>query len=216
MSRSPVEALPVAAPSPPAADRGRSDSPRDGGATGTSWRWRFGVGVQLGARSGVGPSPTAVEAGFLAVGAQHLRPWDLGLRIAFLRGQPITHSDRAGDSSFKWLAGRAEGFFWSVVPFDAVTITPCLLTHFGQITVVGAPEALPGATGRQAARLWLDVGGAVRVAMRLLEGLSLEAQGEALAPLIRYRFAFDRPDTDVYRVPRLGAGAYLGLVAHFP
>lgn len=211
----PVHSPPSAA-SVAVVERRDAGDERDAESARSSWRWRFGVGVQLGARTGVGPSLTPIEAGLLAVGVHHPHPWDLSLRIAFLRGLPTSHTDQAGSSSFKWLAGRVEGCAWTASLFDRVTVTPCLLTHFGQLTVVGAPEALPGAAGRQAARLWLEMGGTVRVGLRLLQGLSLEAQADALAPLIRYRFVFDRPDTDVYRVPRLAAAAFLGLIAHFP
>jgi hypothetical protein len=159
---------------------------------------------------------TPVEAAVVALRGQHPRPWDLGLRIAFLRGQPISHSDAAGDSSFRWLAGRVEGCFWYFTLSRALTATPCVSTHLGQVTVVGTPEPLPGATGRRATGLWLEAGGAVRLELQLVKVLSLEAQGEALVPLTRYRFAFDGPDTDVYRVPPVAAYALFGLVAHFP
>jgi hypothetical protein len=208
----PLEARPEVAPAASASDRqhpGTDSNDR----LGSSWRWRVGLGVQLGARSGVGPRFTPVEAAVLAIRGQDRQ---LGVRVAFLRGQPITHSDAAGDSTFKWLAGRVEGCFWSAALSHAVTATPCLSTHVGQLTVVGAPEPLPGARGRRAAGLWLEAGGALRLELRLVEALALEVQGEALMPLTRYRFAFDRPDTAVYRVPPLAAYASFGLVAHFP
>jgi hypothetical protein len=172
--------------------------------------------VQLGVRSGVGPRFTPVEAALVTLRAKHPNPWDLGLRIAVLRSQSIAQSDAAGDSTFDWLAGRVEGCFWSATLAPALSATPCVSTQIGQLTVVGAPEPLPGATGRRAATLWLEAGGGVRLELQLLEALSLELQGEALVPLTRYRFAFDRPDTHVYQVPALAASALFGLVAHFP
>jgi hypothetical protein len=212
----PSEARPEVAPATRASDRQHSGTGTNQGQLSNPWRWRVGLGVQLGARSGVGPRFTPVEAAVLAMRGQDRRPWQVGVRIAFLRGQPITHSDAAGDSTFKWLAARVEGCFWSAALSRALTATPCLSTHVGQLTVVGAPEPLPGATGRRAAGLWLEAGGAVRLELQLVKALSLEMQGEALLPLTRYRFAFDRPDTDVYRVPPLAAYASFGLVAHFP
>lgn len=212
----PLAAKPEAAPAVPALVRQHPGTDSNHDQLGSSWRWRVGLGVQLGARSGVGPRFTPVEAAVLAIRGQDRQPWQVGVRIAFLRGQPISHSDPAGDSTFKWLAGRVEGCFWSAALSRDLTATPCLSTHVGQLTVVGAPEPLPGAKGRRAAGLWLEAGGSLRLELQLLEALSLEMQAEALMPLTRYRFAFDRPDTAVYRVPPLAASASFGLVAHFP
>jgi hypothetical protein len=202
-------------PSVPVADRPVVTEPAQG-RIGSPWRWRFGVGVQLGARSGVGPRWTPVEAAVLALRGQHSHSWDVGLRIGFLRGQPISHSDPAGDSSFRWLAGRVEACLGGAALSRSLRVMPCLSTHMGQLTVVGAPQPLPGAEGRSATGLWLEAGGALRLELQLVEGLFLEMQGEALAPLTRYRFAFDRPDTNVYRVPPLAAYGGFGLVTHFP
>jgi hypothetical protein len=204
------------APSAPAAVRSPPETEPDQGQISSPWRWRFGVGVQLGARSGVGPRVTPVEAAVLALRATHSRSWDLGVRIAFLRGQPIAHSDPAGDSTFRWLAGRVEGCLGSAALSRDLRVIPCVSSHVGQLTVVGTPEPLPGATGRRAAGLWLEAGGSVRLELQLVEGLFLEMRGEGLVPLTRYRFAFDRPDTNVYRVPPLAAYAGFGLVAYFP
>jgi len=201
-SQPPLEAQLAPEPPAPTADRPRTAA--DVAPVRASWHWRFGVGVQLGARSGVGPSVTPVGGGVIA------------LRIAFLRAQPITYSDDAGTSSFKWLAGRVEGCLWSARFFAALSASPCLTSQVGRLTVTGEPEALPGAAGGSAAKLWLEAGGALRLELRVVKSLSIEAQGEALVPFTRYRFAFDRPDTLVYQVPPLAAGAFLGLAAHFP
>lgn len=214
-SQPPVEAQFVPAPARPTPER-QHPARADERQLSSSWRWLFGLGVQLGVRSGVGPRLTPVEAAVLGMRAQHRHARELSVRIAFLRGQPITHSDAAGDSAFKWLAGRVEGCFWSVALTEGLSATPCLSTHIGQLAVEGEPEPLPGATGRRAAGVWLEAGGGVRLELRLVKGLALELQGEAVVPLTRYRFAFDRPDTEVYRVPRLAAYASFGLVAHFP
>jgi hypothetical protein len=214
--RQPASAAPlVATPVAPTVDRPRPGTAPDRTESSSPWRWRFGLGVQLGARSGVGPSFTPVEAAAIALRGKHQRSWDLGVRIGLLRSQPITHSDAVGDTTFKWLAGRVEGCLGTALA-PGLTVTPCISGHLGQLTVVGAPAPLPGATGRRAAGLWLEAGGAVRLDLQLVEGLSLEVQGEALAPLTRYQFAFDRPDTNVYRVPALATYACFGLIAHFP
>lgn len=180
-----------------------------------AWRWRFDGGVQLGARSGVGPSWTAVEAGFLGLRGEHQARWGTRLRLGVLRGQPIRHSDRAGATTFEWLAGRVEGCA-SRLLFEAFTVAPCLASHIGQLTAIGDPEALPGASGDRVANLWLEAGSALRLEWHVIPALSIELHGEALLPLTRYRFAFDGPDTPVYRIPSVAAGAYLGLAAHFP
>jgi hypothetical protein len=179
------------------------------------WRWRFDGGVQMGARSGLGPSWTLVETGFLGLRAEQEGRWGTRLRLAVLRGQPIRHADLAGATTFKWLAGRVEGCA-SRVLFRPITVAPCLASHIGQFTAIGEPEALPGASGERVASVWVEAVLALRFEWLVLQGLSVEAHGEALMPLTRYRFAFDRPDTPVYRVPGAAAAAFLGLAAHFP
>jgi hypothetical protein len=218
--QAPVAAPRVMAPSAPAADQPRPGDAERGdaerGQVDSSWHWRLGLGFQLGVRSGVAPRLTPVEAALLSLRRQHHASWGLGVRIGLVRGQPITYSNAAGDSTFKWLAARIDGCVWSAALSRFLVVTPCVLTHVGQLTVVGDPEPLPGAAGRRAAAAWIEAGAAVRLEMVLVKTLSLEAQGEALLPLKRYRFAFDRPDTNVYQVPPLAAHASLGLVVHFP
>jgi len=209
------QAAPSAPTSLPTLQQPRADSDLVPALPRPAWRWRFDGGVQLGARAGVGPSWTAVEAGFLGLRGDHEARWGMRLRLGVLRAQPIRHADSAGATTFEWLAGRVEGCA-SRVLVEAVAVAPCLVGHVGQLTAIGEPEALPGATGDSVASLWLEGGGALRLEWHVVQGLSVEAHGEALLPLTRYRFAFDRPDTPVYRVPRVAAGAFLGLAAHFP
>lgn len=179
-------------------------------------RWRLGLGVQLGARTGLGPIWTPVESALLDVrlsGDSVVAP---ALRAAVVHAEPITRIDRVGSTEFSWLAARLEGCPLQLPLLAQLQLLPCLGTHAGRIVAVGQPSGAAAATGRRSQQLWLDVLGALRLELSLFRVLSLEAQGELLVPLTPYGFAFDNPDTPVYQVPRVAFAGFVGLGAHFP
>jgi hypothetical protein len=219
---SPPGAAPEAAPKArepapePVTTSPRASRPTPAATKARRSRWRVGVGVQLGARTGLGPIWTPLESGLLDVrlgGAGVVAP---ALRAAVVRAEPITRIDRWGSTEFSWLAARLEGCPLQLPLVAQLQLLPCIGAHLGRITAVGQPSGTPSAQGRRARELWLDAVGAVRLELSLLRVLLLEAQGEALVPFTPYRFAFDNPDTFVYQVPSLAFAASVGLGAHFP
>jgi hypothetical protein len=201
----PVTATPEPAPPAPASVSNARRS-----------RWRFGFGVQLGARTGLGPIWTPVESGLVEArlsGDSVVAP---ALRAAVVHAEPITRIDRFGSSEFSWLAARLEACPLQLVVVAQLRLLPCVGTHLGQITAAGQPNSEANASGRRADQLWVDALGAVRLELSLLRVLLVEAQGDLLVPLTPYRFAFDNPDTSVYQVPSLALAGFVGLGAHFP
>jgi len=175
---------------------------------------RWGAVLQLGVRTGLAPTWTWVEAAGLDLRRRDgvLAPV---LRVAVLHGEPIQRLDAAGSTEFSWLAGRLELCPLQLPLARTVKALPCLATHLGRITAEGKPTSAPE-LGQRAREPWIDAAAALRFELSLFGVLQLEAQGELLAPLTPYRFAFDHPDTSVYQVPVLAAAGFLGLGAYLP
>jgi hypothetical protein len=175
---------------------------------------RWGAALQLGVRTGLAPTWTWVEAA-----AVDLRRRDSVLapvlRVAVLHGEPIQRLDAAGSTEFSWLAGRLELCPLQLPLARTLKALPCLATHLGRITAEGKPTSAPE-LGNRAREPWIDAAAALRLELSLFGVLQLEAQGELLAPLTPYRFAFDHPDTSVYQVPALAAAGFLGVGAYLP
>jgi hypothetical protein len=202
----PVAAAPVETSSPPVAPI-RASTPRPR----SSLRW--GAALQLGVRTGLAPTWTWVEAAAVDLRRRDgvLAPV---LRVAVLHGEPIQRLDAAGSTELSWLAGRLE-LCPLQLPLATLKALPCFATHLGRITAEGKPTSAPE-LGRRAREPWLDAAAALRLELSLFGVLQLEAQGELLAPLTPYRFAFDHPDTSVYQVPALAAAGFLGVGAYLP
>lgn len=191
-------------------DRGPPSNRRAGSS------WRFGVGVALGARTGLGPIWTTVEAA--RVEARRERDEDplvLAFVASLLRDETITRIDRNGTTTFAWLAGRLD-FCPVRLELQAwLSLLPCGGAHLGRLLATGEPLRGSGARGREVSKLWADAVLATRLELRLWRVLALEAQGELVVPLTTYRFAFDNPDTPVYQVPHVAAAGFVGLAVHF-
>jgi len=172
--------------------------------------------VGLGVRTGLGPTWTPVEAAVIDVRRAGSEPLVLGLRASVVRAEPVTRLDRFGETYFSWLALRLDACPLELKLFDRLALQPCVGAHAGRITAAGQPSPAPGARGRSSRRTWYDATLAARLELRVLRSLYLEAQGDLIAPLTLYRFAFDNPDTAVYQVPGAAVAGFFGLGAHFP
>jgi hypothetical protein len=195
---------------PPEADSPRVDraqTPRPSPA------WRVGLGMALGARTGLGPVWTPVEAARVEA-RRRVRQGDplvLAVVASALRDETVTRIDRSGTTSFDWLAGRLDLCPVRLELIAELGLLPCAGAHVGRLRAIGAPTPVRGARGRQASKLWVDAALATRLELRLWRVLALETQAELLFPFTPYRFAFDGPDTPVYQVPRVAAAAFVGL-----
>jgi hypothetical protein len=202
------------APSPargptPVSDAQPSGRPR-------KFPWRLGLGVELGARSGLGPNWTLIEGASLQLQHERARFPRLDVRAAFLRGNSSSRVHDAFDLQFSWLAGRLEACPLHVPLKRGLSVLPCVGAHVGRFQVEGRPENQRGARGKTANELWLDAVGSLRFELVVWRVLALQARGEAVLPLTPYEFAFDNPYTPAYRVPRVAAAVSLGLGLRFP
>jgi hypothetical protein len=179
-----------------------------------SSRWRYGLGVELGAHGGLGPVLATTESAFAELERKDsVWPWQS--RLALIRDQPVTRADISGSLRLSWLALRLAECPVAVAASSTVRLLPCVVAHAGRMTALGDPAPAPGAAGRQVSKAWVDAGLGLRLELRLLGPLSLQIQAEGLAPLTRYRFEF-APTTAIYDVPGLAAAGSVGLGAVFP
>jgi hypothetical protein len=192
-------------PAAPTEDRAPPARPQSG--------LRFGMGMALGARTGLGPIWTPVEGARLEARRDRAGdPLVLAVVASVLRDETVTRIDRNGTTSFAWLAGRLDLCPLRLELTTELGLLPCAGTHVGRLVATGDPTV---GSGRTAAKLWVDAAFAARLELRLWRVLALETQAELLFPLTPYRFAFDSPDTPVYQVPRVAAAAFVGLGVHF-
>jgi hypothetical protein len=177
--------------------------------------WGFGAGAQLGVRTGLGPIWTTVGTAFVEVRRPSATPFTLTLRGSFADAQTITRSDRSGTTDFRWWAGRLEACPVLVKLFEPLSLLPCVGGHVGVLNGAGRPVT---GQGHRPSKLWLDAVTTLRLELRLVSWLSIQAQGELLLPVIHYRFTFDDPApvTLVYQVPAVAAASLLGIAAQFP
>ncbi|MET0795172.1 MAG: hypothetical protein ABW061_26875, partial [Polyangiaceae bacterium] len=175
--------------------------------------WRWGGGVQIGVHGGVAPVLPVAEALFLVAQRPSAGPFGLALRLSFERAQPTSQLGSDATTQFSWWAGRFDACPMALHVQSRLTFLPCLGAHLGRISGSGRPvRGHPG----DAAPIWSDAVGTGRVQLALLGSLLLEAQGDLIVPLSRYRFAFNRPDTDVYRVPSVAGAGFVGLLVLIP
>lgn len=210
----PSAAQPAPAAVPPAsraAALGSDASERPDGAA-----WQGGVGVEVGARSGLAPAWTPV--GGVAVHLLHGKPaWpQVHLLASLLFGQSVTHVDSLGRTEFSWWAGRLDICPLGVPLTDTLTLLPCLGAHVGRIEAVGRPNGTAAAGGATVKEPWLDAALSLRGELVLGKVLVLQARGELVWQLTRYHFAFDNPHTPVYDAPAFASAGFLGLGVRFP
>ena len=205
---------PLPAPSPPPPHEAALPPPPVAAPKRRAARLRYGMGFELGVRSGLGPVWTPIEAGGIEI-ERAKTGWVWQTRLSFMWDQPVTQRNDVGSTRLAWL-----GLGFGECPFEVslgagFRALPCLGGHLGRLKAAGHPLPGPGAQGRTAKKVWLDLGVGLRLEYRFLRYLSLGLRGELLAPVTRYRVAFD-PSTPVYPVPALAGEGALGLGARFP
>lgn len=176
---------------------------------GPSWGWgsRWALGASLAL--GVAPRPaygaslllalTRPEPGFVS---------SFGLEFAYRRTASVfVNEARAADDA------RATFHFFVVRPTLCLfrfelgatgSVEPCAVFEVGGITGVGAE--IP--TSRTRTKNWAAAEGLLRGALGLGADWSLTLDAGIAAPLTRYQFVFENPDTSIHRVP-----AVSGVVA---
>jgi len=202
----PATGTPLAATPPPP----RFSEPH---AEPTRPSWRLGGGVQIGVRGGLSPELPVAEALFLVAQRRSSRWPGLELRLGFVHAQSISQLGADAATAFGWWAGRLDVCPIALSPLRRLTFRPCLGAHLGRVSGSGRPT---GGQPRETTKTWGDLVFAARVQLALLGPLMAELQGDLIVPLSRYQFAFDNPDTTVYRVPSVAAAGFIGLGVLFP
>lgn len=200
---------PPLAPAPPAAAPPvEALSPTDGA-------WKGSVAGYFGVRTGLSPTWTFAEVASLELRRRTESVFASTLRLGFVHAEPVTRIERAGQTRFTWIAARAEGCPARLRASAAIDFVPCAVLHVGSIGAAGTPSTAEG-TGTDARGLWVDAALALRAAWRFVPAVSIEAQGDAIVPVTRHRFAFDNPDTTIYQIPIIAFAGYLGIGVHLP
>jgi len=175
--------------------------------------WRLGAGAQIGVRGGLSPELPVAEALHVVAQRPSVDSFGLELRLSFERAQSVSQLGDDAATQFDWWAGRFDVCPVALHPLNRLALRPCLGAHLGRVSGSGRPtRGTPG----EAAQIWADAVAAARVQLALLGKLTLEVQGDLIVPPSRYQFAFDSPDTTIYRVPSLAAAGFVGLVVLFP
>jgi hypothetical protein len=177
--------------------------------------WSYGVGAQLGVRAGLAPEWALVWSAFLEAQLASAGPFAFNARLAFLRAPTISHTDSLGTTEFSWWAGRLEGCPLRVPLFAWLAWLPCAGAHVGRLTATGETLSNAGVIYRTS-QIWVDGFASSRLELKVASWLSLQAQAELVVPITRYQFAFDNPDTLIYRVPPLAGAAFAGVELRFP
>jgi hypothetical protein len=163
-------------------------------------------------RSGLGRPLSPLEGAVFEVRAPEGR-LSPQLRLGLLHAQGSLEISQ-GAASLSWTAAQLEVCPIRFAVARPMAFVPCIAINGGVLSGSGSPNSRVG-TGRSASNLWLEGAFALRFELELLRALSLQAEGQAGVPLIRYHFDF-KPDTPIYSVPLATASALIGLVARFP
>ena len=208
------EAATLPAPAAPAAPPVLVASPRLPEPPGQRRRspWRFGGGIQLGARAGLAPSWLLVESAFVEARRVTTSPFAFALRAGFENAASSTVRDNNGTTDFSWWAGELEGCPAQLRLLQRLALRPCAGLHVGRLRASGHPTA---GVARVQSKLWGDALAGLRLELALLPWLSLDLHAPMLLPFTPYQFVFN-PNAPVYQVPRIASAGFLGLAGHFP
>jgi len=171
---------------------------------------RVGVGGQ--AAGVVAIAPTVTPGVFLFGDVAWIRDGLLAptVRLGALLATSEKVRSSAGTGRFTWAAAHLEGCPLRIRS-GPLSIVPCALLEVGVLTGQGAGDSY----AREIARPWVAPGILGRAEFRVVEGLSLEAQGALTFPLVRDTFYLE-PATTLHDVPALGGAVGGGLLVHFP
>ncbi len=200
---------PGAEPLPGAADR---SSESDAGTPPASDERAASPGLRLGLQAtlttGVGPAALPGLAVFAALARESPGP---SARVALRGGYQERELARSStELGIALMAGRLEGCPWSWA-FGRFALEPC----FGLEVGVLRAEAR-GDRGRSDSGVWVAGVGHVRLAWRVAQALSLEAELGALVPFVRYDLGPDADSSSLFRTEPVGLAGALGAAWHLP
>lgn len=177
------------------------------GLDGTLRRWSSMLGVSAGAVSAIAPvwaPSTALYSEFAAPN----RNAALRLGVSYSDSGEVKRD--GANTRFRLAFGSAGGCAWAVQLTNGLRIWPCAALQSGVFR----------AEGRQSPRLpfpnssnsfWLAGDVALRAQIDVNRTLVFEIEGQALVPILRHSYVYERPLTLEYRTPAVGAAAYVGI-----
>jgi hypothetical protein len=173
-------------------------------------RSRWKVGVSLAVLSGVFSDPVLAVRPFVELAREGQSRSGYTLRLSAARFQSkVVRSEGTGE--FALNSARLEACPLHLRTWEPVWVSACPLLDAGWLEARGADV-----TPRQSlTRGWLAAGGTLRIQLRLLEILALEASGELFFPFVRDRF-FVGSDATVHQTGAVGGGGAIGLGVFFP
>lgn len=177
--------------------------------------WGYGLGLQLGARAGLTPEWALIQGAFLETHHESEGLFGFNLRAGFLRAANVEYTDLSGTTNFSWWAVRLEGCPLRLRLSKPLGLMPCAGMHIGRTTATGVPVSGMGAS-EGSPHTWVDALAGLRLELSVVRWLSLQAQTELLVPFTRFQFAFENPETTVYRVPAVAFGTFAAALVRFP
>jgi hypothetical protein len=177
----------------------------------------WAVGLQGGVSTWMGPAPNLGFGAFVDAGPYRGPSGRLTLirsssrALVPVEGEPSTFRR----ANFTALVARLEACPVVVGLGSGFRLLPCLDLGLGALEGEGEKsEALSPATSKTI--FWADVVPTLRVDWTLSDSLVFFGQAEVGLPLVSHAFVFKDPDDKVFEVPRVGAGATLGVAWRFP
>ena len=168
----------------------------------------------LGATAAFGPAPRPAfgASGLIELHREGPGPapvGEVGLELAYRQAgsDPI----RDAEATFRFYVARPTVCASAVVLGAPLRIVPCVVMELGAVTAAGSE--IP--TSTKANRFWAAAEVQLRLELALSPAWFLTLEGGAAAPLTRYKFVFENPDTSVHEVPALTATAALRVGRSF-
>lgn len=180
-------------------------------ATGpSSWVPRWGLGVT--AAFGAAPRPALGVSTLIELHREGLGPapvGEVGLELAYRRAgsTPI----RDAEATFHFYVARPTLCASAVVLGASLRIVPCIVMELGGVTGVGSE--IPASTRQH--RFWAAAEVQLRLELAVDDAWFVTLEGGAAAPLTRYEFVFENPDTSIHEVPALTATTALRVGRSF-
>jgi hypothetical protein len=170
--------------------------------------------VELGAEALFmgGIAPTTLIAASPFVGIQSFAGFlpDPAIRLAFEHAS--TDIDAAlGTAELSWTAARLDLCPARFQLSTSTGVRPCLMMDAGVLQGRGVKVEHPATRSRP----WFDLGGALRIDVKVLGPLYVEAAGSVFFPTIRDDFGID-PGSSIHRAPVIAGSGSAGLALLFP
>ena len=180
----------------------------DRGPSVWSPRWAFGATASFG----TAPRPAFGLSGLIELHREGPGPapiGDVGLELAYRRA--ASSAVRDAEASFHFYVARPTLCASAVVLGAPLRIVPCVVTELGGVTGVGSE--IPDSS--EQSRFWAAIEVQLRLELALDTAWFISLEGGAAAPLTRYKFVFENPDTSIHEVPALTATAALRIGRSF-